>query len=221
MNKKTIRIMLVEDHIGYRQTIAIALEQNENMELGSQFGTAEIALRNLQNAAPEDQPDVVLLDLNLPGMSGIEALPWIKQYAPDSEVIILTQSDNAADVTRGITEGAAGYLLKSATFKEITEGIQTVMEGGATLDPEVARFIINSLRGKPKLTQPDKALSERELEVLELIGQGMAKKEIASHLKISITTVAYHVQHIYEKLKVPNAAAAVDRAHRLGLFPSD
>jgi len=221
MNKKTIRIMLVEDHIGYRETIAIALEQNENMELGSQFGTAEIALRNLQNVAPEDQPDVVLLDLNMPGMSGIEALPWIKQYAPDSEVIILTQSDNAADVTRAITEGAAGYLLKSATFKEITEGIQTVMEGGATLDPEVARFIINSLRGKPKLTQPDKALSERELEVLELIGQGMAKKEIADRLDISITTVAYHVQHIYEKLKVPNAAAAVDRAHRLGLFPSD
>ncbi len=94
-------------------------------------------------------------------------------------------------------------------------------EGGATLDPEVARFIINSLRGKPKLTQPDKALSERELEVLELIGQGMAKKEIADRLDISITTVAYHVQHIYEKLKVPNAAAAVDRAHRLGLFPSD
>ena len=93
-------------------------------------------------------------------------------------------------------------------------------EGGATLDPEVARFIINSLRGKPKLTQPDKALSERELEVLELIGQGMAKKEIADRLDISITTVAYHVKHIYEKLKVPNAAA-VDRAHRLGLFPSD
>ena len=94
-------------------------------------------------------------------------------------------------------------------------------EGGATLDPEVARFIINSLRGKPKLTQPDKALSERELEVLELIGQGMAKKEIADRLDISITTVAYHVQHIYEKLKVPNAAAAVDRAHRLGLFTAD
>ena len=106
MNKKTIRIMLVEDHFGYRETIAIALEQNENMELGSQFGTAEIALRNLQNAAPEDQPDVVLLDLNLPGMSGLEALPWIKQYAPESEVIILTQSDNAADVTRAISAGA-------------------------------------------------------------------------------------------------------------------
>jgi DNA-binding NarL/FixJ family response regulator len=219
--KDTIRIMLVEDHAGYRETIAIALEQHDHMELYNEFGTAEIALRVLQDTASPKQPDIILLDLNLPGMSGLEALPWIKQYAPESEVIILTQSDNAADVTRAITEGAAGYLLKSATFKEITEGIQTVMEGGATLDSEVARFIINSLRGRPKLTQPDKALSEREMEILELIGQGMAKKEIASHLKISITTVAYHVQHVYEKLEVPNAPAAVDRAHRLGLFPSD
>ena len=132
MNKQ-IHIMLVEDHAGYRETIAIALEQSDNMQLGSQFGTAEIALRALQNTASPKQPDVILLDLNLPGMSGIEALPWIKQYAPDSEVIILTQSDNAADVTRAITEGAAGYLLKSATFKEITEGIQTVNQTRAML----------------------------------------------------------------------------------------
>ncbi len=217
MNKQ-IHIMLVEDHAGYRETIAIALEQSDNMQLGSQFGTAEIALRALQNTASPKQPDVILLDLNLPGMSGLEALPWIKGYAPNSEVIILTQSDNAADVTRAISEGAAGYLLKSATFKEITEGIETVMEGGATLDPEVARFIINTLRSQPKPTPPEKTLSEREMEVLELIGQGLAKKEIASELKISVTTVAYHVQHIYEKLEVPNAPAAVDRAHRLGLF---
>ena len=218
MNKK-IRIMLIEDHAGYRETIAIALEQNENMELASQFGTAEIALRSLQNCKSKKQPDIILLDLNLPGMSGLEALVWIKQYAPETEVIILTQSDNASHVTLAIAEGAAGYLLKSATFKEITEGIQTVMDGGATLDPEVARFIINMLRGQPKLTQPDKALSEREMEILELIGKGLAKKEIATRLDISITTVAYHVQHIYEKLEVPNAPAAVDRAHRLGLFP--
>ena len=154
-------------------------------------------------------------------MSGLEALPWIKQYAPESEVIILTQSDNAADVTRAISAGAAGYLLKSATFKEITEGIQIVMEGGATLDPDVARFIINLIRRDPKCAQPEKALSERELEILEQLGQGLVKKEIAAHLGISITTVAYHVKHIYEKLEVPNAPAAVDRAHRLGLFPSE
>ena len=81
MNKQ-IHIMLVEDHAGYRETIAIALEQSDNMQLGSQFGTAEIALRALQNTASPKQPDVILLDLNLPGMSGLEALPWIKEYAP-------------------------------------------------------------------------------------------------------------------------------------------
>lgn len=213
-----IRIILVEDHAGYRETITIALEQHDNMQLAEQFGTAEIALRALQAMPSIQQPDIILLDLNLPGMSGLEALPWIRQYTPKSEVIVLTQSDNAADVTRAISAGAAGYLLKSATFKEIIEGIETVSAGGATLDPEVARFILNTLRSRPKAPPPEKTLSERELEVLELIGQGLAKKEIASQLNISVTTVAYHVQHIYEKLEVPNAPAAVDRAHRLGLF---
>lgn len=213
-----IRIILVEDHAGYRETITIALEQQDNMQLEKQFGTAEIALRALQDMPTIKQPEIILLDLNLPGMSGLEALPWIRQYAPESEVIVLTQSNNAADVTQAISSGAAGYLLKSATFKEIIEGIETVEAGGATLDPEVARFILNKLRSRPKAPPPEKTLSEREMEVLELIGQGFAKKEIASQLNISVTTVAYHVQHIYEKLEVPNAPAAVDRAHRLGLF---
>ena len=213
--------MLVEDHAGYRETIALAIEQNEHMELIKQFGTAEIALRSLKDALPADQPDIILLDLNLPGMNGTEAMPWLQQYAPKAEIIILTQSDNAADVTTAIAQGAAGYLLKSATFKEITEGIETVMDGGATLDPEVARYIINKIRRKPQLQELEKSLSERELEILELIGQGLAKKEIAHELKIGVTTVAYHVQHIYEKLSVPNAPAAVDRAHRLGLFQED
>ncbi|MFK7911723.1 MAG: response regulator [Akkermansiaceae bacterium] len=220
MNRK-IRLMLVEDHAGYRETIAIALEQKDNMELIGQFGTAEIALRTLQGATENNLPDIILLDINLPGFSGLEALPWILQYAPKAKTIVLTQSDNAANVKHAISQGAAGYLLKSATLAQITEGIEAVMDGGASLDPEVAMYILNSLRNTTTQDELDKSLSERELETLKLIGQGLAKKEIADRLGISITTVAYHVKHVYEKLNVPNAPAAIDRAHRLGIFSQD
>lgn len=216
---QNIRIMLVEDHAGYRETIATALELEDNMELVGQYGTAEIALRKLQSSTESELPDVILLDLNLPGFHGLEAMPWISQYAPKAKTIVLTQSDNVPDINRAITQGAAGYLLKSATLREIIDAIQTVVDGGASLDPDVARYILNSFQTpKNNAEQPDKGLSQRELETLELIGQGLAKKEIADKLDISITTVAYHVKHIYEKLNVANAPAAVDRAHRLGIL---
>lgn len=219
--KKPIRIMLIEDHAGYRETIKIALTREETMALTSEFGTAEIALRALQNPDAEQLPTVILLDLNLPGMSGLEALPWIREYAPDSEVIVLTQSDHAPDVHQAITRGASGYLLKSATLKEITEGIQTVVSGGASLHPDVARYLLNTVRAQSPQVEVSGSLSDRELEILRLLGDGMIKKEIAEHLQIGITTVAYHVKHIYEKLEVPNAPAAIQKAYQSGIFPSD
>ena len=217
--KSNIRIMLVEDHAGYRETIASALDLEDNMELVGQYGTAEIALRKLQSSTEFELPDVILLDLNLPGFHGLEAMPWISQYAPKAKTIVLTQSDNVPDINRAITQGAAGYLLKSAKLREIIDSIKTVVDGGASLDPDVARYILNAFQNtKTDATPPERKLSQRELETLELIGQGLAKKEIADKLDISVTTVAYHVKHIYEKLNVTNAPAAVDRAHRLGIL---
>jgi DNA-binding NarL/FixJ family response regulator len=214
--KSQSKIMLVEDHAGYREVITRALKREADLELISQFGTAEIALRGLQNPAEKDRPDIVLLDLNLPGMSGIEAMPWFKKYAPQSNIIILTQSDKKDDVLRAIALGARGYLLKSATVQQITEGIRTVAEGGASLDPEMAVYLLNTLHGRP--VEAEKALSDREQEVLSLLGDGLVKKEIAERLDISTTTVAYHVKHIYEKLEVQNAPAAVAKAYRTGIF---
>jgi DNA-binding NarL/FixJ family response regulator len=220
MDRK-IRIMLVEDHASYRAAIIAILEQTENMEVHSQFGTAEIALRSLQPPTTDPLPDVILLDLNLPGMSGLETIPWIRKYAPDVQIIILTRSDNTADVQCAISEGADGYLLKSATLKEITEGIETVAEGGSSLDPDVARYILNTLRRKSTQPQPQKALSTRELEILELLGEGMLKKEIADRLQITPPSVATYVRRIYEKLEVQNAASAINKAYRSGILSSD
>ena len=188
------------------------------MELISQFGTAEIALRGLESSPAKETPDLVLLDLNLPGMSGLDAIPWFKKYLPQVKIIILTQSNRESDILSAISLGAKGYLLKSSTIAQVREAIRVVMAGGSSLDPDVARFILNTFEAKPPTPPSDIALSDRELNVLTLIGEGLTKKEIANRLGISTDTVSYHVKHIYDKLNVPNAPAAVNKAHTQGLF---
>jgi DNA-binding NarL/FixJ family response regulator len=217
---KNIRVMLVEDNKEYREGISLILKHAPGIELISEFATSEVALRSLQTQSPK-MPDLVLLDLRLPGMDGLESLPYFRSYASASKIIILTQSNSEEDVLRAIKLGASGYLLKTATAEEIIEGIHTVMDGGASLDPGVANFILKSLQQRLPDKQPDNDLSERELEVLALLAEGLVKKEIADRLDIRYTTVDYHVSHIYEKLNVKNAPAAVNQGHKRGLFSSD
>jgi len=220
--KSTIRVMLVEDNPRYREVIALALKQEPAIQLASQFGTAEIALRSLRDPSNLARPDLILLDLRLPGMDGLEALPQFLSAVPDAKIMILTQSDNEADVLRAISLGATGYLLKSSTVIMIVEGIRTVMNGGASLDAGVARFIINNLKTRLPKGGAETLLTGRQLEILTLLSGGFLKKEIAERLKISYATVDEHVAHIYERLGVRNAPAAVNKAHLLGLFvPTD
>lgn len=210
--------MLVEDHPDYREIIAFALGKEKDIELGNQFGTTEEALRSLQDRSLRLVPDVILLDLNLPGMSGLEAIPYFQKSIPASKIIVLTQSDTEADVLHAISQGASGYLLKSATLSQITDGIRTVNSGGASLDAHIAKFILNTLQTKLPETEVNNLLTDRELETLTLLADGFLKKEIADQLGISITTVATHVGNIYEKLNVQNAPAAVAKAFRMGIF---
>jgi len=217
--KSKIRVMLVEDNPRYREVIVLALKQEPGVQLASQFGTAEIALRSLRDKSSGESPDLVLLDLRLPGMDGLEALPQFLSAAPGAKIMILTQSDNEADVLRAISLGASGYLLKSSTVTTITEGIRTVMKGGASLDAGVARFIINTLKSRLPKGSAEGLLTDRQMEILTLLGEGLLKKEIADRLKISYATVDEHVTHIYDRLGVRNAPAAVNEAHLLGLFP--
>ena len=217
--KRAIRIMLVEDNPEYRDVISLALEDEPDIDLISQFGTSEIALRSLQDMSTRKVPDLVLLDLRLPGMDGLDSLPYFKSALPDAKIMILTQSDDEADVLRAISRGASGYLLKSSRVNQITDGISTVMVGGAPLDSGVARFILDTLQNNMPKDEVENMLTPRELEILTLLGDGFVKKEIAMQLGISYTTVDTHVAHVYEKLEVRNAPSAINRAHRLGLFP--
>ena len=222
--KKTIRVMLVEDNPDYRSVVELALSEEPDIKLFSQYGTSEIAIRSLREADKADVPDVILLDIRLPGMDGLDAIREFRQNAPDAKILIFTQSSQEEDVLRAISLGAAGYLLKSTTLGELTDSIRTVANGGASLDSGVAKFILHTLKTIQTGGDQDddsQLLSNRELQILSLLAEGMVKKEIAKKLSISYATVDTHVGRIYQKLDVSNAPAAVNRAHRMRLFPPD
>lgn len=219
MTTSTIRVMLVEDSSDYRMVIEHALETENSIELISQFSTAEIALRSLDDSNTRQVPDLILLDLRLPGMDGLEALTWFRQALPNTKVIILTQSSAEADVLKAIQHGASGYLLKSSSADQVIDGITTVIRGGASLDANVARFVLATLQHSLPSHNEDAFLSERQMEILSLLAQGLSKKEIAAQLSISYSTVNTHVEHIYQRLDAPNAPAAISTAYQTGLLP--
>ena len=215
---QTIRITLVEDNLDYRDIITLTLGAESDIELINQFGTSEAALRELKAMPAGTTPDLILLDLRLPGMSGLEALPHFREVLPDTPIIVLTQSDHEVDVLNAISQGAAGYLLKSSTLEKLTEGVRTVINGGAALDASIASFILKTLQAKLAPQEVNNVLTLRELEILTLLSDGLVKKEIANRLNITFATVDTHIRHIYEKLNVKNAPSAVRKAFKLGLF---
>ena len=219
--KQPISVMLVEDNPAYREVIRLTIEDEPNMELAYRFGTAEMALQELRSQLGPKRPHVLLLDLRLPGRSGLESIPEFLDCHPEIKIIILTQSDTEHDVLRAISLGATGYLLKSTKVDEITDGIRDVMQGGAPIESQVARFLLKSLQSYLPKEDIEKALSERELEILTLLGEGLVKKEIAGRLAIGYSTVDTHVGNIYLKLDVRNAPEAISKAYRLGLLRPD
>lgn len=216
MNTPT-RIILIEDNPEYRNVIRLALEREEELILTHSFGTLERALDQLSQIPPEEQPDLILLDLMLPRMCGLEGIPLLLEIAPQAKIMILSQSDSEQDVVEAISLGASGYMLKSSGISQIKESIQTVLEGGAGLDVNVAQYILKALHA----SQPVRDLSgltEREIEILTYLSRGLVKKEIADQLNISAFTVAAHVRSIYEKLQVPNAPSAISQAYQKGIL---
>ena len=211
-----IKISLIEDNVDYRDAVATSLEGCSGFVLHSQFSTAEVALQYFQDHAKE-LPHIILLDLRLPSMSGLEALNVLTQKFPQIKIIILSQSDDEENVIKAISAGASGYLLKSSSLADLSNGLIMVMDGGATIDPEVAKYIVASMQKGAHLKQKS-PLTQRELEILEHLGAGLSKKEISEKLNIGYDTVDSHVRSIYTKLQVNNAPSAVGKAYKIGIL---
>lgn len=215
--KTPINVMIIDDHREYRETIKLYLGKEKDLQVCGAHRNAIDALRVLQEEK-KTLPNVILLDLNLPGISGLEAIPWLRKVAPQAKILVLSLSDAEDDVFRAIQAGAVAYLLKSSSITQIKTGIRAIMNGEAILDPSITMFILKELQGWAPESSKDKNLTTREREILEKIAEGCPQKEIASHFEISIYTVAEHLSKIYAKLQVQNAPAAISQAFRKGIL---
>ncbi len=202
-----IRILLVDDHPIVRQGLAAVLEDQPDLEVVGSVGSADEAIR----LAGRARPDVVLLDLEMPGLDGIEAIPRLSDAAPGMRVLVFTAYDTDERVRAALSAGASGYLLKGAPAEEIARGIRVVRDGGSVLEPLVAAKLIGRLSGAGS-PAPAPALSQREREVLRLVAGGQANKQIARTLGISERTAKFHVASILRKLDAENRAEAAARA---------
>lgn len=207
-----IRVWLCEDNERFRRSLCAAINQIDGLSCDSSMGSVEETLERLSS---NDPPDVLLLDIGLPGIDGISGLPQLRSAAPDAKIVILTVFDDHDKVFRAVCAGADGYLLKTSTVERIGEAIQEVSQGGASMNPEIARKVLDVFARK-RNNQHD-SLTEREREVLRLIVRGLTKKEVATELDLSRHTVDSHLRNIYQKLHVHNRAGAVATAIREGL----
>jgi DNA-binding NarL/FixJ family response regulator len=202
-------VWLIEDHADSRRVLARVLNRTSTLVCPCAFASCEEALAALRTMPA---PDVLLLDIGLPGMNGIEGIPHLKALAPGTHIIILTVFDDQDKVFRAICAGASGYLLKNADEEAIASAVREVMEGGAPVNPRIARLVLNMFATRAAPSKKEYGLTSREQEVLELIVHGLLKKEIADRLNLSYHTVDNHLRNIYSKLQVHTRSSAVAKA---------
>ncbi len=180
------------------------MDQAPGFRCASRYATAEAALAGI----PDDNPDVVLMDINLPAMSGIECVRQLTAQRPDLLVLMLTVYEETEKIFQSLTAGASGYLLKRTSHAELLQAIQQVVEGGSPMSSHIARKVVRYFRERPS-PKPMEQLSQREQEVLEWLAQGCLYKEIADRLGITIDTVRKHLNSVYHKLHVHSRTEAV------------
>ena len=214
ISRQPVSVWLIEDNHIFRNTVARALARVDGVECSQHFANAEDALDALLRGGV---PDVVLLDVELPGQNGIEAVRKIKSISPATRVVMLTVFDDHEKVFKSICAGASGYLLKTSPVDRIVESIHEALSGGAPMTPHVASAVLKMFS---QFAQPkqDYGLTTREQEILELMTKGLIKKEIADHLSCSYHTVDTHLRNIYTKLHVHSRSSAVAKALKERLF---
>jgi len=206
----SIRVAIVEDNAELRQIVADWIKQAPDMTLAGAYASAESAIEQM----PAQKPDVVLVDINLPGADGIECVHCLKPQLPESQFVMVTVYEDSQRIFQALAAGASGYLLKRATREQLLDAIAAVHRGGSPISAQIARKIVQSFQSAPPkseiaLPSDEQALSPREREVLELLAKGLLYKQIADRLDTSVYTINAHVRHIYEKLHVHSRSQAV------------
>jgi len=202
---KTLRVSLVEDDPDIRENMAVLISRSPGYALHSQHPTAEDALLQI----PKDPPDVVLMDINLPGKSGVECVRELKDRLPALQILMLTVYEDSDRIFQSLKVGASGYLLKRVPSKQILEAIRDVFEGGSPMTSHIARKVVQFFNQQTPTDSNLESLSIREKEVLDHLSRGRLYKEIAATLGISLDTVRKHLQSIYAKLHVHSRTEAV------------
>jgi DNA-binding NarL/FixJ family response regulator len=209
-----MRVLVVDDHPLYREGLAMALETMEDVEVVGQAADGTTAAELATSLAP----DVVIMDLHLPGMSGVEATRQLLADRPDTRVLVLTMLEGDSSLFAAMRAGARGYVLKGADRGEIERALRTVAAGEVVFSSGVAASVTAWFRaGGPTAREPFPELTEREREVLDLVARGLTNAEIAARLVVSDKTVRNHVSNVFAKLHVTSRSGAVARARDAGL----
>ncbi|MCB8995114.1 MAG: response regulator transcription factor [Bacteroidales bacterium] len=212
-----INIWMVEDNSRYRKSLASVINNTPGMQSTMSFSNCEDAFLAMET---ETFPDVILLDIGLPGMSGIKGIQKFKSFDPTIHIVILTIYEDNDTVFDALCEGASGYLLKDSTQDKIVDSIREVLAGGAPLNMRIAQKVLQ-LFSKLKIKKTNYGLTERETEILQHIVKGETKQQIADELFLSFHTVNTHIKNIYKKLEVNTKAAVVSKAFTENLFKSE
>jgi len=204
----SISLAIVEDLAEVREGLRQFISLNPEFNILGTFQTAEEALHHI----PQLNPDIVIMDINLPGMNGIDCIRQIKKRATHTQFMMFTVYENDEKVFEALRAGASGYLLKNTGLIQLTEALKELHQGGSPMSTNIARKLVSLFREEHIDTEPATVLSKRENEILQLLAKGLLYKEIANNLSISVNTVRQHIHNIYEKLHVQNRTEALNKA---------
>lgn len=199
------RIIIVEDDNIIRNAFVTLIQQSGDYTVANAYSNAEAAIKNVK----DDAPDICLMDIELPGMNGIEAIPKIKALSPDTQVVVVTVYENDDLVFKALCEGASGYLTKNMPPQKLIDSLKELENGGAPMSTNIARLVVSSFHKNRQ-----SPLTARELEVLELLSSGKSYSTIADQLFVDKETVKSHIKNIYLKLEVHSKAEAIEKAKK-------